>query len=170
MIIAVSGHYPNIVQILSSFYWWPNLPKKKSFIANKQRAFPEETTAVPAIKSIFWIFTICFPFLSNILQDKREAWQVLLFCFAKAVERLRAQWAHSWHLDFSEALNLQRCLEPARKATFKIFISNWTFHFAQLICQRGRERKIKAVRIAEFIFCIFLAAKVTNPPLKYFAK
>ena len=145
-------------------------PQKRSFIANKLCAFTEGTTAVPVIKSIFWIFTICFPFLSNILQDKREAWQVLLFCFAKGGERLRAQWAHSWHLDFSEALNLQRCLEPARKATFKIFISNWTFHFAQLICQRGRERKIKSSADCEINLLYFLGCKSNKPRLKYFAK
>ena len=78
--------------------------------------------------------------------------------------------ALSWHLDFSEALNLQRCLEPARKATFKIFISNWTFHFAQLICQRGRERKIKSSADCEINLLYFLGCKSNKPRLKYFAK
>ena len=78
-------------------------------------------------------------------QDKGEAWQVLLFCFAKSWRRREIEGPVSTFVTsglFSQALNLQRCLEAARiMPTFKILISNSTFHLVQLICQKGKEKE-----------------------------
>ena len=87
-------------------------------------------------------------------QDKRKAWQVLLFCFAKSWWRREIEGPVSTFVTsglFSWALNLQRCLEAARiMPTFKILISNSTFHLVQLICQKGKGKEwmriIKAVQ------------------------